>query len=257
MRKSLIVIAATAILGGSPVLAADMALKAPAPPVSAVYNWTGWYLGGNLGGKWGSTSDTVNFAPNAVLPGGASLGLPTLDTSSFIGGGQIGYNWQVGRIVYGLEVDADGQNLNANQTLTAFSLGTLFVPGDSFSVRSNWEASLRGRLGYAWDRALIYATGGLALTGVRVSSNFVVFGVDPATAGSDNEVLVGGTLGAGLDYAVTNKVSIGVEGRYTWYGTHTFNTGTVALGFPPVFDNVTQTVGLQTGEVVAKLNYHF
>jgi outer membrane immunogenic protein len=156
-----------------------------------------------------------------------------------------------------LDVDADGQNLNANRTLTAFSSGTVFVPGDSFSAQSNWEASLRGRLGYAWDRALIYATGGLALTGVRASSNFVVFGVDPATAGSDNQVLVGGTLGAGLDYAVTNKVSIGVEGRYAWYGTHTFNTGTVALGFPPVFDNVTQTVGLQTGEVVAKLNYHF
>jgi outer membrane immunogenic protein len=254
VNKLVVVLSALAATLGTPALAADMPLKAPPP----VWSWAGWYVGGNLGGTWAHASDTVNFAPAAAAgPAGASLGLPALNAGTFMGGAQVGYNWQVGHVVYGLEASADGHNWNASQTLTAFALGTLFVPGDTFSVQSNWHANFLGRLGYAWGPTLLYATGGLALTGVNVSSSLVVFGRDPATAGSSYQTVAGGTLGAGIEYAFAQKWSAGLEGRYTWYGTPTFNTGVVSLGFPVVFDPVTQNVGLNTGEVLAKINYHF
>lgn len=260
MKRSVLGLVAVAALCSSSVFAADMPVKAPPPPPPTAYNWTGWYVGGNLGGKWADAADTVNFAPSAVgaIPGGASLALPGMHDSTFIGGGQVGYNWQSGAIVYGLEASVDAQHWKTSQTLSTFSIGTLFVPGDYFSVRSNWQAAFLGRIGYAWDRTLLYLTGGLAVTNVNVSSSFVVFGVDPATAGSANQTLAGGTFGAGIEYALGNKWSLGLEGRYSWYGTNTYSTGTVALGAPtPSFDPVTQSVRLNTGEVVAKINYHF
>jgi len=242
----------------NPAWAADLPLKAPPPPPAAVFSWTGFYVGGNLGGKWANVSDTVNFAPLAgVLPAGASQALSDTTPSTVLGGIQLGYNWQAGRFVYGLEGDIDAQHWSETQVLGTFSQGTLFVPGDAFSVESHWQASIRARLGYAWDRTLLYATGGLALTDVRASSLFVVFGPDPATAGSDSATLVGGTVGGGLEYAFSNVWSAAIEGRYTWYGSHTFNTGTVALAAPPAFDPVSRTVDLNTAEVLAKINYRF
>jgi outer membrane immunogenic protein len=253
-------IAALATFAAAPAFAADMAIKAMPAPTPA-WSWTGWYVGGNLGGKWAKTStDTVNFGPNAAagIPAGASLGIGSFNPDTFMGGAQIGYNLQSGPAVFGLEADIDAQRWSSTQTLTAFAIGTLFVPGDSFTVKSDWQGSVRGRLGYAWDRTLLYVTGGLALTGVKTSSNFVVFGIDPATAGSQTKTLAGATLGGGLEQMVTRNVSLGVEGRYSWYGSQTFNTGTVALaGPPPVFSSVSQTFKLNTAEVLGKINYHF
>ena len=84
----------------------------------------------------------------------------------------------------------------------------------------------------------------------------------PATVATESDTLIGGTVGGGLEYAFNTNWSAGIEGRYTWYGNHTFNSGALAtFGFPPggpfTFAATTQTLRFDTAEVVAKLNYRF
>ena len=130
----------------------------------------------------------------------------------------------------------------------------LFVTGDTFDWRSNWQGSGRGRIGYAWDRFLLYVTGGAAFTNVTVGTNFIVSGIFPATLASDSKTVWGPTVGGGLEYAFTNNLSFGVEGRYSWYGTQTYNAGLLAVAFTPATGAftvapATQSVKLNTFEV--------
>jgi outer membrane immunogenic protein len=246
--------------------AADMPMKAPiykAAPVQ-VFTWTGCYIGGNIGGKSARTSGSIDVVA-ATGPGGSSPArsapLDRTNAGTFIGGGQIGCNWQSGNWVFGIEGDADGQRWRSSRTLGA-AVASPLIPGDTFDIRSDWQASVRGRIGYAWDRTLLYATGGVAFTDVRVGTNFIVAGGFPGTVAFDSKNLVGGTVGAGLEYAVTNNWTLGVEGRYTWYGRQTFNGGTVAsFGFPPAgpftFAPATQSLTIETAEVMFKANWKF
>jgi outer membrane immunogenic protein len=265
MRRLIELVSAVtiAVAGAGLASAADMAVKARPMPV-AVYSWTGCYIGGNIGGKSARTSGSLDV-PAATGPGGAfgafSTPLNSADASTFIGGGQIGCNWQSGNWVFGIEGDADGQRWSTSRTLGP-GVPPALVPGDIFDIRSEWQASARGRIGYAWDRTLLYATGGAAFTNVRTGSNFIAFGGFPATVAFDSKNLVGGTLGAGVEYAVSNNWTVGVEGRYTWYGRQTFNAGSVAtFGFPPggpfTFAPATQSIRIETAEVMLKANWKF
>jgi outer membrane immunogenic protein len=253
-------------LGGA--AAADLPLKArPMPVAVAAYNWTGCYVGGNIGGKWAREGDAVNIAA-ATGPGGASpassLDLGTATPSTFIGGGQIGCNWQSGHLVLGIEGDADAQHYGRTTTLVGFP-ANLFVPGDTFDLRSDWQASVRGRIGYAWDRTLLYVTGGVAFTDLRANTNWVpgVFGgfAFPGTMASQTKDLVGGTVGVGVEQAITDNFTVGVEGRYTWYGSQTFDAGQLATstlrGTLFTFAPTTRDVRLETAEVLLKANWKF
>jgi outer membrane immunogenic protein len=240
-----------------------MPLKAP-PAVAPEFSWTGFYIGGNLGEKWAETKGSVDI-PKATGPGGTSpssvLPLGSITSPTFMGGGQIGYNYQVGHIVVGIESDADAHHWNATRTVAAVP-PTLFGPGDSFAVSSGWEASLRGRIGYAWDRALIYLTGGVALTNANTSADFIATRGFPGAIASDSKVLSGNTFGGGLEFAITNNWSLGAEGRFTWYRNSSYSAGTPAtVGFPITgpftFAPATQTLSLNTVEVLGKINYRF
>jgi len=246
--------------------AADMALKARPAPIVAVYSWTGCYVGGNIGGKWARTGDVVNI-PAATGVGGAtaasSLDLGSATSDTFIGGGQIGCNWQSGNLVFGIEGDADAQRWRRSQSLAGV-LPALFVPGDIFELRSTWQASVRGRIGYAWDRTLLYATGGVAFTDVNAYTNWiptVALQIPfPGTITSQTKNLVGGTIGVGIERAVTDNFTVGVEGRYTWYGTQTFDAGllaTSALRTLFTFAPTSRDVRVETGEVMLKANWKF
>jgi outer membrane immunogenic protein len=178
-----------------------------------------------------------------------------------VGGGQVGCNWQAAgsNWVFGIEGDADWQRWSVSRTLGPSV--SPFVAGDIFDIRSDWQASARGRIGYAFDRTLFYLTGGAAFTNVKVGSNFIPIGIFPATVASDSKTLLGATVGGGFEYAFTNNWSFGVEGRYTWYGTQTFNAGTVATFAVPgaavtfLTAPATQTIRLDTFEATARLNY--
>jgi outer membrane immunogenic protein len=159
MRRAIkysLITGALAITAGGPTVAADLY---PAPPyhpppaayvpVAAVlYNWTGFYIGGNLGAGWsqGSLSDTAGntFTQNS--------------NPSFLGGGQVGYNYQFwGGAVAGVEADFDWAG-NHNNTSTA-------AAGVTVTNNNRWLTTLTGRLGYAWDRVLVYGKGGGAWVG--------------------------------------------------------------------------------------------
>ena len=269
-------LAGSAILAlcAAPAIAADLPVKArPMVPVMTVYNWSGCYIGGNVGGKWARTSGEVDngaaTGPAGTTP--ASI-FPLVGTTSgtVIGGGQVGCNWQAqgSNWVFGVEGDADAQRWSASRTALGAPLPFNFVPGDTFDIRSNWQASLRGRIGYAWDRSMIYGTGGVGFTNVRVGSTWVPAFIGtipvPGLAVTDSKTLFGPTAGLGVEYAFTNNWSFGVEGRYTWYGTQSFNAGAIASAAigPAAAPTLTlapntQSIRVETFEVTARLNYKF
>lgn len=260
---------------------ADMAVKAPVrapPPVVAppLYNWTGCYVGGNAGGKWwANTSGTINIPPiDGVTSSTTSFDF-NANSGSFIGGGQVGCNYQVGQFVFGIEGDGDWQHLSKTGTFVETSGDPGVTTNGSFSLTSEWQASLRGRFGYAVDRVLWYATGGVAWTNVSLSGNerfttTTVIPCVPITAGicepgtgittstttgigivSVSKTAVGATAGGGFEYALTEHLTLGLEGRYTWYGSQHLNTSAIDPIPVPV------SLNLNTAEVIAKLNWKF
>jgi outer membrane immunogenic protein len=263
MKRTLTLGIGILTLAALPAFGADLPPRYPtkAPVmVTSVYNWSGCYIGGNVGGKWASTTDSVTIGDIPGVPGRTII-FDRERANTFIGGGQLGCNWQGpgSNWVLGLEGDVDWQRWRTTRVLGV----TLppFVAGDSFDVRSDWQASARARLGYAWDRTLLYITGGAAFTNVKVGTNFPVFintvgTVFPATSAEDSKTLLGATFGGGFEHAFSNNWSFGVEARYSWYGTHSFNGGVVA-SLPTVFAPVTQTLKIETFEVTGRLNYKF
>ncbi len=253
MKKAALLASSALLLGAiSSASAADLSrpvyTKAPPAPAPVMFSWTGFYVGLNAGGKWiANTSDTVTV-------GGVNFNFNNNNNndSSWIAGGQVGYNWQMpgSNWVFGIEGDIDAQDFNRSFVLAA-PIGP-FIAGDSFGVKSQWQASLRGRIGYAWDRTLLYATGGVAWTQLKGTVGLVGIGTF-----TDDQTITGGTVGGGLEYAWTNNISIGVEGRYTWYGNQNFNnSGAIpVIGAAPLA--VTHNVSLDTAEVMGKINFKF
>jgi len=273
MRKFIGAAFVSSILLSSGAWAADIPMKAPVRPVMApVYNWTGCHIGGNVGGKWARTSGSVDVGATAIpgpLGAAGSVLIPAADATTIIAGGQVGCDYQTGNWVFGLEGDFDWHRWSRTTTLVG-AQPFPFIAGDNFDVRSRWQASARGRIGYAWDRLLVYATGGGAFTNLTVGTNFIAVtagGVTfPATVVSDTKTVAGWTFGGGFEYAFVNNWSFGVEGRYSWYGTHQFNAGALATVFTPstaappgtfTFAPASQTIKLETFEVMAKLNWKF
>ena len=184
---------AISLLAGS-ALAADLPTR-KGPPIAPVYvpppfTWTGFYAGVNAGGGWASRNNNNNLGfpfVGAVPFGGSSIPFATSgnggNQSGFIGGVQAGYNYQFGigsGFVIGGETDIDWANINRNHSnnllIGSFTLpqfpGTLFTPSNVATTSRNnnqYIGTVRLRAGYAWDRILVYATGGLAYGGVQQS----------------------------------------------------------------------------------------
>jgi outer membrane immunogenic protein len=264
--------------------AADMPVKALPAPIVA-FNWTGCYIGVNGGWKGGRFREESASVPVTTGTLGAGtftapadrIFLDSFDANSAAVGGQVGCRWQTAsNWVFGVEGDFDWTDLHGTVINRNFGPGTTFVPGDIFDNRARWESSVRGIVGRSFDKLLVYGTGGVAFTQVTMGANFIqtvgIFtngapGIYPASAGSSSQVLVGGTIGAGLAYALTKNWEIGAEYRYTRYQAADFGLGPVA----GLCGNVSQAAvvigcinqaatghkGLETSEVLFKLNYRF
>jgi outer membrane immunogenic protein len=201
----------------SAAAAADM--RAPvykALPAVVPFSWTGFYVGGTAGAAW-TKADTGLSAVNgpvalyipADIPGLNALGSPSLSATSAIVGGKAGYNQQWGSFVAGIEGDISWLHFNktaatAGSPFLTFPIGTAAF---STSVSTNWLATIRPRLGYAVDKALFYATGGVAIGDVKYSNTYLGFsplgfGIE-SEAASVSQMRVGWTVGAGIDYAIT------------------------------------------------------
>jgi outer membrane immunogenic protein len=252
---------ASALSLSANALAADMPVKAPPLTVPA-YNWSGWYAGANAGYGFRSnaTTDFSPLDPGAIVR--RSFVSPQLSESrnGFLGGFQIGVNQQAGKLVYGLEADLDYGQIKGGATGPAI---VIFLPSTittSTEMKLDWFGTVRGRLGMAaFDRSLIYATGGLAYGRATSSASFVDTGScalrsNFCSFASTQKWMAGWTLGAGWEYAFAAKWSAKLEYLYYDLGTIT-NTMTPANGSTGV------TFGSSTrinGNIVrAGLNYKF
>jgi outer membrane immunogenic protein len=183
--------------------------KAPVA-VEQVYNWTGFYVGVNGGGAWGS-QDPLNIITNRFdsLSTGISGGLF---------GGTVGAQIQMAHVVMGLEADIDWANIKGSSTITP-TVGGVGLLGGTFNATTNitWESTARARVGYASNNVLLYATGGLALLGAKTTITTpggAAFcgGVLAGCTGTSREA--GVALGGGLEYGFTPALSAKLEYLY-------------------------------------------
>jgi outer membrane immunogenic protein len=259
--KTLWFAAILAASGAASAAAADMQprawTKAPVPSDTS-YNWGGWYVGGNAGGGWGR-SDTSSAFVNGTAPianqQAMTAASPRLDPDGFTGGGQVGYNHQVDRWLFGVEADANYFNMKQSQTSTSpFPIG-----GGSFTttnaVTTDWLVTLRPRVGYSVDRTLLYATGGLALTELKFGSTYVDTTGQSETANLA-KTKVGWTAGAGIEHAFTNNWSAKVEYLYSDFGKQSLSAPVIA-GTVPTTGMIAHDIDLKTNTVRGGLNYHF
>ncbi len=212
-RRILLASVGAVALAGS-AFAADLPSRAPPPvyvPPAPIFTWTGIYVGGQIGYAWGTTNANAgdDFGDFEYF---------SFNNNGVIGGAHVGYNLQLSQFVIGLEGDVDGSSLKKTVSGDLFvGAGTGFgaIVPVTVSGKLDVQGSIRGRVGYAWDRVLIYGTGGVAFGGFN-GTIYTPFGYD-----SQSNTRVGWTVGGGLEYAVTNNWSIRAEYRFTQYGRNT------------------------------------
>jgi outer membrane immunogenic protein len=207
-----------------PANAADIARRQAMPTKAPIYmapayNWTGFYIGINGGGVWGK-SDWSN-----------AFGTADAKTSGGLAGGTIGYNYQIGQAVLGVEGDMDWSNIKGN-TITGI------CTGGTCETKNSWLSTARGRLGYAYDRWLPFVTGGAAFGDIKAT---------PVGLGSETSTRTGWTAGGGLEAAINGPWTVKVEYLYVDLGKADCNT---ACGTPTDVD-------FKAHVVRAGLNYRF
>jgi outer membrane immunogenic protein len=256
MRRQILLASVGAIAIAGSAYAADLPYRGPPPvylPPPPIFTWTGIYIGGQVGYAWGR--DNVNLA--------GPFGPPDADGDDFfdsafsfspkgvIGGAHVGYNLQIpswnwfssSGVVIGLEGSVDGTSQRTTQLVGAFPP---FFQG-LVDVKTPVQGSIRARLGLAWDRVLIYATGGAAFEDLTIAYNTLPLGgLDQITSTRS-----GWTVGGGLDYAITNNWSIGGEYRYSDFGSRN--------DFSPIalFPNSFVRHHLTEHQVQARFSYKF
>jgi outer membrane immunogenic protein len=254
MKKFLITLGAVAALT-APASAADLPArpftKAPAVAVDASYNWSGIYGGAYVGGLWSDKRWDGNvFVFGLMGPFGADY-----QNRGVIGGGQIGFNYQVGQIVLGVQADwgksdAKGQAIPCNQLLAGGGGAIARCAGEVRDI-----ASVTGRIGYAWDRTLLYVKGG----GAWVRDEYELGRGEPqnvAIGGNlfgNVETRSGWTVGAGVEYGFWQNLSVFAEYNYYDFGSR------VVVLPAHIIPNFNQTVNIRQDAHVVKvgLNVRF
>jgi outer membrane immunogenic protein len=246
MKTLLLATVALAALAAGEAAAADLAArsytKAPAQ-VFAAYNWSGFYMGVNGGYGW--ANKCADYAGTTGAPLAANVFDGCHKATGGVAGGQIGYNWQTGGWVFGLEAQGDWANLRgANIGIVPAGIDPL-----TSSTTINALGFFTGRLGYAWDNSLLYVKGGAAASRNKYESQIAATGVSYATA---NETRWGAAVGAGVEFGLTPNWSFGVEYTHAFLGARdvTFTPSPIGAA---VVDRIKQDVDL----VTARINYRF
>jgi len=202
-----------------------------APPASAAYNWNGFYIGAYLGADWGHTN--WNFGDGASIdPHFAGL----------LGGGEIGYNYQVGKWVFGVEGDVGWTNARGAQPCpTGFFYNC--------EINTNWLSTATARIGYAyWDRLLTYVKAGAVIAQDRAESvcdtgsRPTRVSVDGCPSQSDSKTRAGWTVGWGTEFGLTQNLSVKTETMYFDLGSDRYNIAGTAIDIQK--NGFISTVGL-------------
>jgi outer membrane immunogenic protein len=236
MKKLMLVTASLVALGAAaPAVAADLAARpyTKAPPImQAAYDWSGFYVGLNGGGASSHNCWT--------LVAGLSEGCH--DSTGGTVGGQVGYRWQTGPVVFGVEAQGNWADFTGDNVSQVFL-------GDRNQTKIDAFGLFTGQVGYAWNNALLYVKGGAAVT----DSKYNILGVaSGALIASTSETRWGGTIGAGFEYGFAPNWSVGVEYDHLFMGSSTNNFVTPAGAFAGS-DSIKQDVDLFT----ARLDYRF
>jgi outer membrane immunogenic protein len=194
-----IVLAAALALSAVPAFAADLPAPPPPPqapaayvPVAApIYNWGGIYVGINGG---------YGFGQSAWSPTGG-VGTGNFDVNGGLVGGTLGFNFQNGPWVFGVEGDIDWSDINGSTTNTTVCVGITCT----FQTQNDWLGTVRGRVGYAFDRVLVYATGGGAFGDIKAT--FSAAGLSASTTNTE----FGWTAGGGVEVGITQNFTAKVE----------------------------------------------
>jgi outer membrane immunogenic protein len=225
----------------APASAADLAArpytKAP-PMIAAIYDWSGFYIGAN--GGWGSSRNCWDVLPPVAVVATAE---GCHDATGGVAGGQVGYRWQSGGWVFGLEAQGNWADLRGSNLSQAFAGSINRSKIDAFGL-------FTGQVGYAWNNALLYVKGGAAVTDSRYDIRTAATNVLIANTG--DQTRWGGTIGAGVEYGFAPNWSAGVE--YDHIFTQDKNLTFTAPGGAFVqTDRVRQDVDL----VTARVNYRW
>jgi outer membrane immunogenic protein len=209
MKLRSLAVACLLSIGAMPALAADLPARmvTKAPAMAPAFSWTGFYIGGNVGYAWGET--------HGSLPTTAGVG--NFDVNGIFGGGQVGFNYQMSNWVFGIEADYQGADIDGTSAALA---------GNSMVANVERFGTVRGRLGFAWDRWMVYGTGGYAF-GARVTTNTTVpTALFTPTANN----LDGWAAGAGVEYAFAPNWSAKLEYLHVDLDSQTYsvNAGCVA-----------------------------
>jgi outer membrane immunogenic protein len=212
-------------------LAADLPVKARPMPPPPVFNWTGFYVGANIGGAWsnGSVTDLVT---------GANL---STNSSGFIGGGQVGFNYQFNTFVLGAEWDIDGTSISTTSNVVATGFGNLQA-----SASTDWISTLAGRVGFAFDRWMIYAKGG----GAWVQNSATLTNTTTGASISASNTNSGWMAGVGGEWAFANNWSAKLEYNHVELDNWSPSTATLIAGDRL---NISRTIDM----VKAGVNWRF
>jgi outer membrane immunogenic protein len=252
-RKFLLASVGAIALTGSAAFAAEP--PPPYIPPPPVFTWTGPYVGGQIGYAWGTGNfNTTLFDPITGTFFNASAGGTP---SGVIGGAHVGFQYEINQWVLGIEGSVDGTGLH-NSAFVAFpaAFGNRILTA---STSVDVEGTIRGKIGFAWDRVLIYGTGGVAFGGSSTDLSLTAVtaaGAPFAVTSNVGNNRVGWTAGGGLQYAVTNNWWVFTEYRYTNFGDINISSGLLSSALPTgVFFRGSRQI--RQNQVQAGFSYRF
>jgi outer membrane immunogenic protein len=248
MKKFLLTTVGLLALGmAAPASAADLApyTKAPPPMVPMTYDWSGFYIGANGGGGWSNKCWDVTSFRTPFTPFGEGCH----DATGGVVGGQIGYRWQTGGWVFGLEAQGDWADLKGSNV-------SLFIPAWTNNSKIDALGLFTGQLGYAWNNVLWYVKGGAAVTDDKYNGTVTATG---ALFDSASETRWGGVVGTGLEFGFAPNWSVAVEYDHLFMGDRGITTTSagVLAGIPAGSIFRTDSIRQDVDMVTARINYHF
>jgi outer membrane immunogenic protein len=243
MKKILLMTVGFAALGMAPAVAADLAARTytKAPPIAAVYDWTGFYIGANAGGAFSHNcwdlNSVVGVPPFATVREGCH------DASGAVIGGQIGYRWQATNWVFGVEAQGDWADLSGSNVSSPAALAPIVN-----RTKIDAIGLFTGQVGYAWNSMLWYVKGGAAVTHDKYTGSVPGIDIDQAS-----ETRWGGVVGTGIEYGFTPNWSVAVEYDHLFMGRSDKAFNIPSFAFVTRNDSIKQDVDMAT----IRINYRF
>jgi outer membrane immunogenic protein len=213
-------------------VAAAPAMAADIEPAPEIYDWSGIYIGAHGGYGFGDVDYDTSLTGESI----------NSDIDGFIGGGQLGWNWQVDSIVFGGEASITAADLDGDNDSD--------VAGVNLDGDVSWYALFGGKLGFAADRSLFYAKGGYAMGEIGTAGT----NANIPDAFSNDEKHDGWFIGGGMEYAATDNVILGAEYNYIDLGGKKNHNGTTTVGIPYVNEDVEAQIHTVTARVSFKFN---